>query len=857
MKKLELKNNVTWIGALDPDLRVFDIIMETQFGTSYNSYLVKGEEKVALFETVKAKCFEDYLARLKELVAIEDIDYIVVDHTEPDHAGSVEKLLAINPNITIVGSASAIGFLKEIANSPFEAIKVNTGDTLDLGGKTLEFISAPFLHWPDSIYTYIREDKILMTCDSFGSHYAYDEILLSKLEDRKDYNSALKYYFTMIMGPFKKYVLQAIAKIEHLDIDMICPGHGPVLDVDPFEIVETYRNWSQESSPFQQKTVVIPYVSAYGYTKSLAEQIAKGIKDTGEVNVLMHDMVDASTAEVLGEIKWADGILFGTPTINGDALPPIWDLVMNMSPINHKGKLTAVFGSYGWSGEGVPNIEKRLKMIRTKQFAPGYKIRFKPSEEELQHAYKYGLEFAHELLGKSLDTSFVNETHEIKKQAGGDGTVKKWICVVCGDVFEGDRPPEICPTCGASHEQFEPYVEEEVDFASDKALKIIIVGNGVAALSAAKEARLRNQKASIEMVTNENHMTYNRPMLIDYVSQSYDKEHFIIEDSMFYEENNIDVLYETEVQSIDKDRKVIMTDNGEMAYDKLILANGSRCFVPPITDIHSEGVYVLRNIADAEALIQNLKSVKRIAIIGGGLLGLEAADIFNRMKKDVTVFEVAKRLVPQQLDEKAACHLRKIIEDSGVKVLTDVSISHIAATDHVEGIALQNGDYYEADLVLVSAGIRSNIQLVKDQLEVERGVIVDDHMVSSHPDIYAAGDIAQYDGKVAGLYQTAIEQGKVAGANCVGDDIVFTYTLAGAQFSNFDIEFFSTGEINGDNLASIVVDDLEHGKYSRLFFKEDTLVGGMIFGDMSKTIKIMNGIKRGALRADFTREFFG
>lgn len=858
MEKLNLKQGVTWIGALDPNLRVFDIIMETEFGTSYNSYFVKGEKKTALFETVKIKFWDQYLKKLKTMTAIEDIDYLIVDHTEPDHVGSVEKLLELNPNITIIGSASAIGFLKEITNRTFESMKVNTGDTLDLGGKTLEFISAPFLHWPDSMYTYLREDKLLITCDSFGSHYSFDEILLSKIEDRSDYYKALKYYFTMIMGPFKNYVLQAISKIENLEIDMICPGHGPVLDINPFEIVEICREWATEETIFENKTVVIPYVSAYGYTKELAEKIAEGVRAVGHIDVLMHDMVDASKVEVMNHIRWADGILFGTPTINGDALAPIWDLVMGMSPITHKGKLTAVFGSYGWSGEGVPNIESRLKMIRTKQFAPGYKIRFKPSTEQLEHAYKYGLEFAHELVGEALDNAFINESHKVKTASAGDGSVKKWVCVVCGDVFEGERPPEICPTCGASHEQFEEYIAEEIDFVSEEALNILIVGNGLAGLSAAKEARIRNKNASIKMITKEDHITYNRPMLIDYILEDYDADHFIIEQSMWYEEENIDVLYDTSVIGIDKEKKVVKTTQGELSYDKLILANGSHCFVPPITDVQSEGVYVLRDIKDAHTIMAALKEVEDIVVIGGGLLGLEAADIFNKLNKKVTVFEASKALVPMQLDETTGCHLKSIIEDQGVKVITDACISHIVATDKVEGVALQNGDFYEAQLVLISTGIRSNISLAKDILETNRGIVINEKMETSEVDIYAVGDVAEYDGRVAGLYQTAIEQGKVAGSNAVGDERIFSYTLAAAQFSNFDIEFFSVGEtVEKDNMTSVIVNDLENGKYSRLFFKEDVLVGGMLFGDMSRSIKIMNGIKRNALRADFVREFFG
>jgi len=448
MKTLKLKDGITWVGALDPNLRVFDIIMETEFGTTYNSYMVQGNDKIALFETVKVKCFDNYIERVREMVDITKIEYIVVDHTEPDHVGSVEKMLEINPAIKIVGSRSAIKFLKAIVNREFESIVVNTGDTIDLGGKTLEFIMAPFLHWPDSMYTYIKEDKVLITCDSFGAHYSFDEVLLSKVTNRADYMSALSYYFNMIMGPFKSHVLSAIGKIKDKEIDMILPGHGPVLDENPWEIVDIYKNWATEETIFNKKTVVIPYVSAYGYTETLAKAIEKGINSEDNVDVILHDMVYADKATVLGQIRWADGVLFGTPTINGDALPPIWDLVMSMSPIVHGKKLAAAFGSYGWSGEAVPNIEARFKMLRLKKFDDGLKINFKPSETEIDDAFNYGKVFAQTLMGTlPKDMTVPKAVHTMKPVVESDGEIKKWICIVCGDVFEGEVPLETCPTC--------------------------------------------------------------------------------------------------------------------------------------------------------------------------------------------------------------------------------------------------------------------------------------------------------------------------------------------------------------------------------------------------------------------------
>ncbi|PHS35568.1 MAG: FprA family A-type flavoprotein [Alkaliphilus sp.] len=399
MKTLKIKDGITWVGALHPELKTFDIIMETEFGTSYNSYIVKGNEKIALFETVKVKFFDEYIKKLEAIVDISKIDYIVVSHTEPDHAGSVEKILKLNPNIKIIGSRAAIRLLKEIVNGEFESIIVKDGDAISLGGKTLEFIMAPFLHWPDTMYTYIKEDKILITCDSFGAHYSFEEILVSKVTKKKDYMSALKYYYDMIMGPFKQHVLNAIEKIKDKKIEMILTGHGPILDENPWAIVNLYKEWSTEKNIFNKKTVVIPYVSAYGYTKSVAEALGRGIKSEVTIDVFIYDMEVEDKNFVLNQIRWADGVLFGTPTINGDALPPIWDLLMAMSPIVHGRKLVAAFGSYGWSGEAIPNIEARFKMLRLKQFDQGLKVIMKPSKDELDKAFEYGKRFAQTILG--------------------------------------------------------------------------------------------------------------------------------------------------------------------------------------------------------------------------------------------------------------------------------------------------------------------------------------------------------------------------------------------------------------------------------------------------------------------------
>ena len=236
-KILELTPDVKWIGVLDPDIRVFDIVMHTEHGTTYNSYFINAAKKTVV-ETAKEKFSETYLSKLKKVTDPADLSYIVIDHSEPDHSGSVRQLLDLAPEAVVVGSGNAIRYLADIVNRPFKSIVVKDGDTLDLGNKTLRFISAPNLHWPDSIFTYLVEDKILFTCDSFGAHYCPEE-MFDDLSD--DYTKAFRYYFDTILKPYSKFMIKAIEKIRPLDISMIATGHGPILRKNWKKIVdETY-----------------------------------------------------------------------------------------------------------------------------------------------------------------------------------------------------------------------------------------------------------------------------------------------------------------------------------------------------------------------------------------------------------------------------------------------------------------------------------------------------------------------------------------------------------------------------------------------------------------------------------------
>jgi flavorubredoxin len=388
---------VFWTGVLDEDLLTFDIIMETQYGTTYNAYLIDADKK-AVIDTVKQNFSETYIRNLSKLVNPADIEYIICTHTEPDHSGSVGRLLELAPDATVLGSAQAINYLNEIINKPFKNMKVKDGDTLSLGNKTLKFIGAPNLHWPDTIYTYLEEDHILFTCDSFGAHYCDEKMFDDQVSD---YSDAFKYYFDVILKPFSKFMLKAIEKIRPLEISIICPGHGPILRStwkEKIDISEKYASDYLEQTAGGIDRVMITYISAYGYTKQMAESIANGIRKTGNIHVEIADIEHISLGDLEEKIVRSEGILIGSPTINQNTLLPVYKLFSVINPIRDKNKLVASFGSYGWSGEAVKLIDDHLRNLKLNVAMEGMATKFNPNKDQTKELETFGENYGRKFL---------------------------------------------------------------------------------------------------------------------------------------------------------------------------------------------------------------------------------------------------------------------------------------------------------------------------------------------------------------------------------------------------------------------------------------------------------------------------
>ncbi len=392
---LQLKENLYYVGVQDADLRVFDIIMNTPCGTSYNAYVLKGSQKTALIDASKDGFQEEFLRRVLEVTPLEKIDYLIINHTEPDHAGIIPLLVAKNPDLELIGTNSAITFITNIIKQPFKSRIVKKGDTLDLGDRQLQFYPMPNLHWPDTMFVYDPVTEALFTCDFFGAHFSWDQVLLSKMLDKTAYRTAQHQYFMDIMAPFRKpFAANGVKCAKELQPKIICTGHGPVLDVDIDYTLENYEKWCEVPAR-EGKSVAIVYVSAYKYTKTLADVIAETLKKEG-VAVKMMEATSTSMDDMLGEISQSTGVLFGSPTFLGDVLKPIGEVLTALYPFMVSGKKASAFGSYGWSGEAVDNILERAKQLKMKTM-DGIKVRLRPSEEELQTARDFARQFAQQL----------------------------------------------------------------------------------------------------------------------------------------------------------------------------------------------------------------------------------------------------------------------------------------------------------------------------------------------------------------------------------------------------------------------------------------------------------------------------
>lgn len=418
-----------------------------------------------------------------------------------------------------------------------------------------------------------------------------------------------------------------------------------------------------------------------------------------------------------------------------------------------------------------------------------------------------------------------------------------WKCTVCGQVFDGVAPPVPCPVCGAGESAFERVEAEETTFSNDTADKFVIIGGGVAALEAAKALRKRNATAEITMVMSEKHLPYNRPALTDVVGDGLTLCNLILEEKEFYAELNVRLLQGVTAKSVDTENKVVVIENGEkIPYTKILLAVGSYPFNPIKQDADSVPVHVLRTYEDAEKLVDDAKG-KRVVVVGGGILGLEQAVALRERGSIITVVEHAPRILSLQADGEASARLTHCLEMIGIRIITGMSVASTGA----HGITLSDGSQMAADVVLASMGVRSETTLACQLgLEVNRGIVVDEFMHTSHPDVWAAGDCAEFTGRVQALVGAAASMGATAGASMTGDETAhYKPFVPATAFECPGYSLFSVGMI-ADGAAETVLYQNNYSKnYKRLFFNRNVLAGALFVGENAGA-KAVKAVETGA-----------
>lgn len=368
----------------------------------------------------------------------------------------------------------------------------------------------------------------------------------------------------------------------------------------------------------------------------------------------------------------------------------------------------------------------------------------------------------------------------------------------------------------------------------------LIIGNGIAGLSATEEIRKKDKDATILIVSEEKSSTYWRTRLSHLISQEFEKDDLFVKKQPWYDERKIDEKLESCIEKIDFDKNVaILCDGEEIEYGKLLLATGASPFVPPITNINSKGVFAIRTITDLMNFKDYVKDKKKVVVIGGGILGLEAAHSALLLGKDVTVIESFDYLLSRQLDRESSEKLEKELNDMGIKTFTGKFTEEILAEKGiVKGVKLADGTEIAADAIMVQAGIRSNIDLAKNSgLDTERGIIVDDSLKTKYDNVYAAGDCAQIGDFTIGLWTSSQEMGKIAGNNMAGDKQMYEKPKPFSTLTIGDIKIFSAGMNSGEGVEEVKAE--KDGNIYKLFKLNDKYVGGILWGD----IKYQNDIK--------------
>lgn len=389
LKAVELKDGVYWVGAIDWNVRDFHGYT-TPRGSTYNAYLVKGQ-KTALVDTVKVGFFPEMLSRIESIMDPAEIDYLIVNHVEMDHSGAIPLFMERVPNVQMVATDNGIKALERHYREEWSIQKVKTGDEVSLGEKTLQFLEAYMLHWPDSMFTYLKEDHILLPNDGFGQHYASYQRFDDACPFETVMDEAAKYFANILM-PLAPLIPPLLKKVQKagIQIDMIAPSHGIIWRSHADKIIEAYVNWSKGVA---EDRILIIYDTMWESTETMARAISEGISGAGVENKLLHVRKN-HYSDIVKEVLSAKVLAIGSPTINEGIFPSVAQLLAYLKGLRPLKKKGVAFGSYGWGGEAIPAINEAMKEMGFQIIDPGLGVVYVPGEEDLESCIRLGEKIA-------------------------------------------------------------------------------------------------------------------------------------------------------------------------------------------------------------------------------------------------------------------------------------------------------------------------------------------------------------------------------------------------------------------------------------------------------------------------------
>ena len=797
---LRIEQGITRIALSFPENVGFRRSVITENGIEYATALLDAGEACILVGTVPEWAMDAWLPLVGEAAQGKNITHwITFDAAQT--ADAIDALRKLYPQICLVadkGTIYAAGMEYSGAAAPdpsSSCIEIRGSRSLQIGTRTLHFIAVTTAagHW----MACMDEMSASVFCgEMFSSYSAGDTAITEQMrpDEIQKWKKGVLLACEDISGQEpEKAIGSAPAILRKWELRRLCPAMGPVVSAkDTKQVWDIYdaaveREILQNGSARQKKRIRnITLVYADGMCmRRMAEAIREGLETCLEsfaagsqsaekIKIHTLSLGNVSRNDALRFFKAADVLILGSGDGRDQVARSITDLLADLDLADRK---VFFYSMSPGSAPGSDVIRKKLQGAGALVPDNGCILTAYPAEKEMQQVWDYGFNCGCTILG-----------------IANPRAPKLVKCLVCGEIF--DAALGICPVCGVGLDQCVPVTEEEITFRTATDRQYLILGGGTAAVSAADSIRLRDKTGKITMVMKESYLPINRPMLTKDLDASQAPEGICLHPHAWYEERGITLITGVAAQSINPDKKTVTFSDGSCrTYDKLVYAVGSEAFLPPFKGADKKGVFTIRHVDDISEMAPFFDTAHRCVVIGGGVLGLEAAYEILRRGIAVTVLEATPQIIGRSVHETTAAHVMEIMAGMQVPAVTGVSIDGMEGDESVTGVRLQDGTVYPADLVIVSCGSRANVQLARDAgAAVNRAVVVDGHMQTSVPDMYACGDCAELMGINYQLWSEASEQGRTAGANAAGENMLYVNVPAALSMDAFGISLFSLGD---------------------------------------------------------------